>query len=561
MHWPCILRGWKVNKNMPSKIVKIGEQARAPMIEGVNILADAVGATMGPGGRLAALCREFGPVMMTKDGVTVAREIELKDKYQDAGARLCKQVANKCNEQAGDGTTTATVLARHMINQGVKYLSAGGNPVHLKRGMDLAVKTVVDYVAQIKTPITLEDETEVKFIAKISGNDEEVGDLVAKAFIKAGQHGTVSYEEGRTSTSYLETVDGTQFDRGYLSQYFVTDMSKSQIVMEDPLVLLWERKIVTFQEIQGFLQKIVPLGKPILLIADTVEGDAMATLIINHAKGVINVCAVSAPAFGEQRQLLMQDLAVLLGAKFLDEAGGYKLENVDPAHLGTARKVIITQNSTMIVGGAGQDTDAFQARLAALHEQIENSDSKYDKDKLQQRIAKLSGGVVVIKMGAHNEIEMREKKFRYEDAVHATRAALAEGIVPGGGSVFLGAIPLLKKLEAQNEGEAMGIKIVEQALAAPCKQIADNAGFSGDSVVQRVCEQMVDNTANWGFNADNGQYGDLVKAGIVDPAKVGRLALQNASTIAGFFLLTEALIVDDPDAKGPDMSGMQGMMG
>lgn len=547
---------------MSAKIVKIGESARAPMIEGVNLLADAVGATMGPGGRLAALCRNFGPVMMTKDGVTVAREIELQDKYQDAGARLCKQVANRCNDQAGDGTTTATILARSMINSGMKYLAAGGNPVHLKKGMDKAVAEAVKHLEEIRQPITLKNQNQVQSVARISGNDEEVGNFVSQAFLQAGEHGIVSYEEGKTSQTMIEVVDGTQFDKGYISPYFVTDQAKDQCVLDNPLILLWERPITTFQEIVGFLQKVAPLERPILLIADRVDGDALATLILNLLKGVIRVCAVTSPAFGEQRQSLMQDLAALTGGTYFNEAGGYKLENVNPGDLGSARRVVVNKNSTTIVDGAGSNTPELEARIQSIRDQMASTDSKYDADKLQQRLAKLSGGVYIIKMGAHNEVDMREKKFRYEDAVHATRAALEEGIVPGGGSALLSSQCRLKDLKTENEGESMGVKIVAQALEAPIRQIAENAGFSGDTVVGEVQKGMDNHGSIFGFNAATGKYAeDMESEGIVDPAKVCRLALQNASTIASFFLLTEALIVDDPEAKEqPGMGGYGGMM-
>lgn len=546
---------------MASKIVKIGPDARGPMIEGVNILADAVGATMGPGGRLAALCRDFGPVMMTKDGVTVAREIDLQDRYQDAGARLCKQVASRCSDQVGDGTSTATVLSRSMINQGVKHLSSGVNPVHLKRGIDRAVKVVVEHIKDSKKPLSLENESLLRDVARISGNDEEVGQFVSEAFLKAGEHGIVTFEEGRTSDTRLETVDGTQFDRGYISPYFVTDPAKDQCVLENPAILLWERKITTFQEIVPLLQKVAASQKPLLIISDGVDGDALPTILVNIAKGVLFACAVTSPAFGEQRKYLMQDLAVLTGGKFFDESGGQKLENVNLEDLGTARRVIVNKASTTIIEGKGSNSPELEARLESLRTQLKESDSKYDQDKLQQRIAKLGGGVVVIKMGAHNEIEMREKKFRYEDAVFATRAALEEGIVPGGGSILLSAIPLLEKLDTSSEGEGLGVKIVIQALKTPCQLIAENAGFTGAAVLEKVmATQAEKKDPCWGFNADTGQYEDLFKAGVIDPAKVGRLAVENSATIAGLFLLTEALIVDDPDEKKQPGMDMRGMM-
>lgn len=544
-----------------SKKVNLSDSARNSMVEGVNILAEAVGATMGPGGRLAALCRDFGPVMMTKDGVTVAREIELEDKLQEAGARLCRQVANKCNEQAGDGTTTATVLAQEMINLGMKYLSSGGNPVHLKKGIDKAIKHVVQYLDRIKIPITLSDEHLVRFVAEISGNSPEVGAVVAEAFIKAGQYGVVTYEEGKTAETTIETVDGTQFDRGYISPYFVTDQVRDQTVMENPLILLWERKLMGFQEIATFLQRLQPLQRPILIISDGVEGDALATLVINQMRGNMSLAAVTAPAFGEQRQLLMGDLACLVKGRYFAEASGHKLENVDPSELGTAHRVIITKNSTTIIGGAGSDSPEFEQRLESIRKQAKETDSQYDRDKLEQRLAKLGGGVVVIKMGAHNEIEMREKKFRYEDAVHATRAALEEGIVPGGGTAFIGALPTLSKLsKSDTEGETMGVKIVMDALTAPCKKIAVNAGYSGDNVIEHVREGLrKKRSSTWGFNAGTGKYGDMLKLGIVDPAKVSRLALENSATIAGLCLLTEVLITENPEDKAQPQYG-GGMM-
>jgi chaperonin GroEL len=534
------------------------------MIDGVNVLADAVGATMGPGGRLAALFRAFGPVMMTKDGVTVANEVDLaRNDPRAAGAELCKRVANRCNQEAGDGTTTATVLAREMINEGNKYVAAGGNPVSLKRGMDKAVKIVLEHLSEIKQPITLEDKEQVKFIAQISGNDPEVGEFVSEAFIRAGKHGVVTYEEGRTADTQIETTDGVAFDSGFISPYFVTDYAKNTCVLENPFILLWENRITSFNEILPLLQKLNlnqqgADKRPLLLICDNLEGDALATILVNVNRGAISACAVRAPAFGEQRTSQMSDLAVLTGGKHYDAAGQYKLENVNFAEVGGARRVVITQNSTTIIGGNGKP-EKIEERINMLQDQWTASESPYDRDKIQARIGKLSGGVMLIKIGAHNETEMREKKFRYEDAVHATRAALEEGIVAGGGTALASAHRRLQSIKGLSEGEAQGVKVVAEALMAPVKTIANNAGYNGAMIADKLLKVLErPGKKSWGFDAATGEYSDMLLTGIVDPAKVSRLALENAVTIAGLFLLTEALVMEDPEAKeqgAPNMGG------
>ena len=539
---------------MPAKTLLYDEAARRALERGVNKVADAVKVTLGPKGRNVVLDKKWGSPTITKDGVTVAKEIELEDPYENMGAQLCKEVASKTNDVAGDGTTTATVLAQAIVNEGLRFVSAGGNPIAVKRGIDKAVDMVIAEIKSISKPI--KDKEQVEFVATIAGNDNEIGKHVAEAMDKVGKDGVITVEESRGRETTLEVVEGMQFDRGYISPYFVTDPERMEAILENPLILIFEKKISSAQDLLGFLEKAAATRRPVLIVAEDIEGDALATIVLNKIRGVLQIAAVKAPGFGDRRKAMLEDLATLTAGKFISEDLGTKLENVAIDMLGTAKKVVVTKEDTTIIEGAGTK-DAVMGRIALIKSQIEKTDSNYDREKLQERLAKLSGGVAVIKVGASTETELKEKKHRYEDALSATRAAVEEGIVPGGGVTLLLAAGKLKP-DAHSGDEQTGLLIVKRALEEPLRQIAKNAGLEGSVIVEKVRAAK----AGFGLNAVTGEIVDLVKAGIVDPAKVTRSTIQNAASIAGLVLTTETLVVEKPESKkaapagGPGMGGM-----
>ena len=548
---------------MAAKEVKFGADARARMLEGVDILAEAVKVTLGPKGRNVVIDKSFGAPRITKDGVTVAKEIELKDKFQNMGAQMVREVASKANDVAGDGTTTATVLAQAIVKEGSKAVAAGLNPMDLKRGIDLAVEAVV---ADLETRTSkISTNAEVAQVGTLSANGEsDIGNMIAKAMDKVGNEGVITVEEAKTLATELDVVEGMQFDRGYLSPYFITDADKMKVVMDDPYILLFEKKLANLQEMLPVLEKVVQSGKPLLIIAEDVEGEALATLVVNKLRGGLKIAAVKAPGFGDRRKAMLEDIAILTKGDLISEDLGIKLDNVTLEMLGTAKRVEVTKEETTIIDGAGSKDD-IAARCNQIRAQIEETTSDYDKEKLQERLAKLAGGVAVIKVGGATEIEVKERKDRVDDAMHATRAAVEEGIVPGGGVVFVKAIPCLDKVKFENPDQKVGIDIVRRALKAPAKQIADNAGQDGAVIVGKLLEST---DANYGFNAQTGEFTDLVKSGVIDPTKVVRSALQNAASVAGLLITTEAMVADRPEPAGgaagggmPDMGGMGGMGG
>jgi chaperonin GroEL len=534
---------------MAAKQLLYDESARRALERGVNKVADAVKVTLGPKGRNVVLDKKWGSPTITKDGVTVAKEIELEDPYENMGAQLCKEVASKTNDVAGDGTTTATVLAQAIVTEGLRYVAAGGNPIAVKRGIDRAVDTVVAEIKKLAKPI--KDKEQVEYVATIAGNDNEIGKQVAEAMDKVGKDGVITVEESKGRETSMEVVEGMQFDRGYISPYFVTDPERMEAVLENPLILIHEKKISSAQDLLPFLEKAATSRKPILIIAEDIEGDALATLVLNKIRGVLQVCAVKAPGFGDRRKAMLEDIAILTAGTFISEDLGTKLENVSLDMLGTAKKVVVTKEDTTLIEGAGKKADVM-GRIAQIKKQIETTDSNYDREKLQERLAKLSGGVAVIKVGASTETELKEKKHRYEDALSATRAAVEEGIVPGGGVTLLQAAAALENVKAKGD-ELTGIMIVRRALEEPLRCIAENAGVEGSVIVEKIKAGK----PGFGYNALTGEIEDLVKAGIVDPAKVTRSAIQNAASIAGLVLTTEALVVEKPEPKkaAPAMPG------
>ncbi|HEY9539920.1 MAG TPA: chaperonin GroEL [Kiloniellaceae bacterium] len=541
---------------MAAKEVKFSTDARERMLHGIDILSNAVRVTLGPKGRNVVLDKSFGAPRMTKDGVTVAKDIELKDKFENMGAQMVREVASRTSDIAGDGTTTATVLAHAIVREGVKSVAAGMNPMDLKRGIDLAVATVVDELKKRSRKIV--DNAEVAQVGTISANgDAEVGAMLAEAMTRVGNEGVITVEEAKSLETELEVVEGMQFDRGYLSPYFVTDADKMQAVLEDPYVLIHEKKLSGLQTILPLLEAVVQSGKPLLVIAEDVEGEALATLVVNRLRGGLKVAAVKAPGFGDRRKAMLQDIAVLTGGTAISEDVGIKLENVTLDMLGRAKRVIITKDETTVVSGAGKKAD-IQARCGQIKAQIEETTSDYDREKLQERLAKLAGGVAVIRVGGATEVEVKERKDRVDDALHATRAAVEEGIVPGGGVALLRASVKLAKLEAENEDQKVGIRIVRKALEAPLRQIADNAGTDGSIVIGKVLENK---DPQWGYNAQTGNYTDLVKEGVIDPTKVVRAALQHAASVAGLLITTEAMIADRPEKKASQMPSGAGGMG
>jgi len=531
---------------MAAKDVIFASDARARMLRGVDTLANAVKVTLGPKGRNVVIEKSFGAPRITKDGVTVAKEIELKDKFENLGAQMLREVASKQNDKAGDGTTTATVLAQAIVREGAKAVGAGMNPMDVKRGIDLAVKTVVADLAAHARKVSA--NSEIAQVATISANgDEEVGRILAEAMEKVGNEGVITVEEAKSLATELETVEGMQFDRGYLSPYFVTNTEKLRAELDDPYILIHEKKLSNLAALVPLLEKVVQSGRPLLIIAEDVEGEALATLVVNKLRGGLKVAAVKAPGFGDRRKAMLEDIAILTAGEVISEDLGTKLENVTITALGRAKKVIIDKDNTTIVDGAGARTQ-IDARVAQIRAQIETTTSDYDREKLQERVAKLAGGVAVIRVGGATEVEVKERKDRVDDALHATRAAVEEGILPGGGIALLRALRALDGLKAANDDQQSGIDIVRRALRAPVRQIADNAGEDGAYIVGKLLE--ADDYA-WGFNAATGTYEDLVAAGVIDPAKVVRTALQDAASVASLLITTEALITEAPKDETP----------
>jgi len=528
---------------MAAKIIAYDEEARRALERGANAVANAVKVTLGPKGRNVVLDKKWGAPTITKDGVTVAKEIELEDPYENMGAQLVREVASKTNDVAGDGTTTATVLAQSIVNEGLRYVAAGGNPMVVKKGIDLAVAKAVEQIKKLSTPVT--DKASVANVASIAGNDKEIGDLIADAMDKVGKDGVITVEESKGTGTTLEVVEGMQFDKGYISPYMVTDPERMEAVLEDPLILLFEKKISAAADFIPVLEKIAAARKPLLIIAEDVDGDALATLVVNKIRGTFISVAVKAPGFGDRRKAMMEDIAILTNGKFVTEDLGLKLENVDLTFLGHAKKVIITKEETTIVEGAGS-SEAVKGRIDMIRRQMENTDSSYDREKLQERLAKLAGGVAVIQVGAATETELKEKKHRFEDALSATRAAVEEGIVPGGGATLISIIPSLEGL-GEGPDEKVGVAIVRRALEEPLRQIATNAGMEGSVVVEKVKNLA----QGMGLDAATEEYVDLMKAGIVDPVKVTRSALENAASIASMILTTEGLVAEKPEKKAP----------
>jgi chaperonin GroEL len=544
---------------MAAKQIIFNVDARRKLERGVNIVAEAVKTTLGPKGRNVVLEKKFGSPTITKDGVTVAKEIELEDPYENMGAQLCKEVASKTNEIAGDGTTTATVLAQSIVTEGLKNVTAGANPIFLKRGIDRAVEKAVEEMK--KHSISVETKESIANVAAISGNDKEIGDLIAEAMDKVGKDGVITVEESKGIETVVEVVEGMEFDRGYISAYFVTNNETMEVELEEPYILLYEKKIGAITDFLPLLEKVVRSGKPLLIIAEDVEGEALATLVVNRLRGILHGAAVKAPAFGDRRKSMLEDIAILTGGTFISEDMGYKLENVELNMLGQAKRVKIGKEKTTIVEGSGKSSD-IKARVSQIKVQIEDSTSDYDREKLQERLAKLAGGVAVVKVGAATETELKEKKHRIEDALSATRAAVEEGIIPGGGVTLVNIIPSLNDIKAEGD-ELVGIRIVRRALEEPLRQIAENAGLEGSVVIEKI----KNSPAGFGLDALNETYVDMIKSGIVDPLKVTRSALQNAASIASMLLTTEALISEIPQKKdsmpamppGGGMGGMGGM--
>ncbi|HEK1627199.1 TPA: chaperonin GroEL [Pseudomonas aeruginosa] len=545
---------------MAAKEVKFGDSARKKMLVGVNVLADAVKATLGPKGRNVVLDKSFGAPTITKDGVSVAKEIELKDKFENMGAQLVKDVASKANDAAGDGTTTATVLAQAIVNEGLKAVAAGMNPMDLKRGIDKATVAIVAQLKELAKPCA--DTKAIAQVGTISANsDESIGQIIAEAMEKVGKEGVITVEEGSGLENELSVVEGMQFDRGYLSPYFVNKPDTMAAELDSPLLLLVDKKISNIREMLPVLEAVAKAGRPLLIVAEDVEGEALATLVVNNMRGIVKVAAVKAPGFGDRRKAMLQDIAILTGGTVISEEVGLSLEGATLEHLGNAKRVVINKENTTIIDGAGVQAD-IEARVLQIRKQIEETTSDYDREKLQERLAKLAGGVAVIKVGAATEVEMKEKKARVEDALHATRAAVEEGVVPGGGVALVRALQAIEGLKGDNEEQNVGIALLRRAVESPLRQIVANAGDEPSVVVDKIKQ----GSGNYGFNAATGVYGDMIEMGILDPAKVTRSALQAAASIGGLMITTEAMvaeIVEDKPAMGgmPDMGGMGGMGG
>jgi chaperonin GroEL len=541
---------------MPAKEIRFHNDARERMLHGVDILANAVRVTLGPKGRNVVLDKSFGAPRISKDGVTVAKEIELADKFENMGAQMMREIASKTSDQAGDGTTTATVLAQAMVHEGAKAVAAGLNPMDLKRGIDMAVEAVVKEIeARSKKVSTNEEIAQVGTIS--ANNDPEIGRMIAEAMQKVGNEGVITVEEAKSLATELDVVEGMQFDRGYVSPYFVTNAEKMVAELEDPYILLHEKKLSSLQSLLPLLEAVVQSGKPLLIVAEDVEGEALATLVVNKLRGGLKVAAVKAPGFGDRRKAMLEDIAILTGGQVISEDLGIKLENVTLDMLGRAKRVRVEKENTTIIDGAGRKED-IQGRCAQIRQQIEETTSDYDREKLQERLAKLAGGVAVIRVGGATEVEVKEKKDRVDDATHATRAAVEEGIVPGGGVALLYAARALDKLTPANNDQKVGIDIVRRALQAPVRQVVENAGVDGSIVVGKLLDR---NDFNWGYDAQKGEYVDMMKAGIIDPTKVVRLALQNAASVAGLLITTEAMVAEKPEKKTTPSTSHGGMNG
>ena len=548
---------------MSAKEVLFGESARARKLKGVNILAEAVKVTLGPKGRNVVLEKSFGAPTVTKDGVSVAKEIELKDKFENMGAQMLKEVASKTSDVAGDGTTTATVLAQAMLREGAKAVAAGMNPMDLKRGVDKAVAASVEDLKSLSRPCS--DHKEIAQVGTVSANaDENIGSIIAEAMEKVGKEGVITVEEGSTLENELEIVEGMQFDRGYLSPYFVNKQENMSVELESPYILIHDKKISNIRDLIPVLEAVAKAGKPLVLIAEDVDGEALATLVVNNIRGIVKVCAVKAPGFGDRRKAMLQDIAILTGGQVISEEVGMNLEGASLDDLGTAKKVQITKENTTVIDGAGSTSD-IENRVNQIRAQIEEATSDYDKEKMQERVAKLAGGVAVIKVGAATEVEMKEKKARVEDALHATRAAVEEGVVPGGGVSFVRSLGAVDKVKGENDDQDTGVRIVRRALEEPLRQIVQNAGADSSVVLNKVME----NNGNYGYNVATDEFGDMIEMGILDPTKVSRTALQNAASIAGLMITTEAMVAEIPEEKPEagmppggmgDMGGMGGMM-
>lgn len=541
---------------MSAKEIRFNEEGRNAILKGVNALADAVKVTLGPKGRNVIIEKSFGSPLITKDGVSVAKEIELENKFENMGAQLVKEVASKTSDVAGDGTTTATVLAQAIYRQGAKLVAAGHNPMELKRGIDKAVEVIVGELQKISKPI--KDHKEIAQVGTISANnDKTIGDIIAEAMEKVGKEGVITVEEAKAMETSLETVEGMQFDRGYLSPYFVSDPERMEASLENAIILIYDKKISSMKDMLPILEQTAKSGRPLLIIAEDIEGEALATLVVNKLRGVLNVCAVKAPGFGDRRKAMLEDIAILTGGQVISEDMGFRLENATMDMLGRAKRVVVDKDNTTIIDGDGADAD-IQGRVKQIRAQIEDTSSDYDREKLQERLAKLVGGVAVIKVGAATETEMKEKKARVEDALHATRAAVDEGIVPGGGVAYIRALAALDGIQLAPE-QQFGITIIKSSLEAPIRQIADNAGIDASIVVDKV----KNGKDAFGYNAADDSYVDMLQAGIIDPTKVSRCALQNASSVAGLMLTTECMIAEKPkkDAPMPAMPGGMGGMG
>jgi len=543
---------------MSAKDVRFSDDSRQRMVRGVNVLANAVKVTLGPKGRNVVLDKSFGAPTVTKDGVSVAKEIELEDKFENMGAQMVKEVASKTSDVAGDGTTTATVLAQSMLHEGLKSVSAGMNPMDLKRGLDKAVVAIVKGLHDLSKP-TVDDKAIAQVGAISANSDENIGDIIAEAMTKVGKEGVITVEEGQALENELDVVEGMQFDRGYQSPYFINNQDNMSAELEDPMILLHDKKISNIRDLLPLLEGVAKAGKPLVIVAEDVEGEALATLVVNTIRGIVKVVAVKAPGFGDRRKAMLQDMAVLTGGNVIAEEVGLSLEKATLEDLGTAKKVQVTKENTTIIDGAGSSKD-IEARVNQIRQQIEETSSDYDREKLQERVAKLAGGVAVIKVGAATEIEMKEKKARVEDALHATRAAVEEGIVPGGGVALIRALSSLDGVKGDNHDQEVGINIARRAVEEPLRQIVQNSGAEASVVLNKVKEGK----GNFGFNAATDEFGDMVKMGILDPTKVVRTALQNATSIAGLMITTEAMVADlpkkdEPAMPGGDMGGMGGM--
>jgi chaperonin GroEL len=541
---------------MAAKDVRFSTDARERMLRGVDILANAVKVTLGPKGRNVVIDKAFGAPRITKDGVTVAKEIELSDKFENMGAQMVREVASKTNDLAGDGTTTATVLAQAIVREGVRAVAAGMNPMDLKRGIDLAVEAVVEDVQKRSKKVSTSDE--IAQVGSIAANGErEIGDMIAKAMQKVGNEGVITVEEAKGLETELDVVEGMQFDRGYLSPYFITNAEKMQVELESPYILLHEKKLSGLQAMLPVLEAVVQSGKPLLIVAEDVEGEALATLVVNKLRGGLKVAAVKAPGFGDRRKAMLEDIAILTGGQVISEDLGIKLESVTLDMLGKAKKIVIDKDNTTIVDGAGKKKE-IEGRCTQIRAQIEETSSEYDKEKLAERLAKLAGGVAVIKVGGATEVEVKERKDRVDDAMHATRAAVEEGVVAGGGVALLYGVRALEKLKFANNDQKVGIDIIRRAIQSPARLIVENAGTDGSIVIGKLLESK---NTNYGFDAQSGEYTDMVKAGIIDPTKVVRCALQDAASVAGLLITTEAMIADRPEKKGPSAGGPGGGMG